>query len=110
MPLMHLFFIAWIYLVRCGVVGLFFPAMAMVTIFHFLASFRVLRYISGRLPILTFCTSVAEKFRISSKILPIVSIYTVGFMMVLPEGAPLRLKMVYVEVRVLRNVYGSTRF
>ena len=84
-------------------VKLFLPPMAMDAIFHVLTSFRVFSDVSGRSPVFSFGLLVLEQLWFPPEVLPIMSVNSISFMMVLSERTPFCLEVVHIEILIFRS-------
>ena len=89
---------------------LLFPSVAALAACLILAAFMIFGNESTGFPILAdFLARIIEDIRLSSKILPIVSIYALCLIMLLVERAPLCLEIEHIEVSILRHIVNHPR-
>ena len=95
-------FVAWLGLVDKRVVHLFFPAVTQGTEGLHWTPFAVVPYESADFPIgADLARIIVEKVRFAAEVLPVVSVFTLRFVVHLAlKWAPLCLKVVHVEVSI----------
>jgi len=99
---------AWLRFIHQRVIFLFFPALTMWTAAHSLATLVVFCNESARRPRCTYLSVVNKKVGFSPEILPVMSINTLGFIVVFVVGAPLCLKVEHVKVLVLVHLVDES--
>ena len=92
---------AWIYLVIQWMILLFFPAVAGTAPIFILATIRIRSDEVIDLPVLAELLLVREYLRLAAKVLPVVSIDTPFFIMIVAPRAPYRLEVEHVEIWIL---------
>lgn len=93
---------AWIHLVIQRMILLFFPAVAGTAPIFILTTIRIRSDEVIDLPVLAELLLVGEYLRLAAKVLPVVSIDTPFFVMVVAPRAPYRLEVEHIEVWILR--------
>jgi hypothetical protein len=88
----------------------FFPPMTIHAVFHVVATFGVLGYVTCRSPIFSFGISVMKYMGFASEVLPIMSIHAVCFVVIFSEGTPLSLEVKHVEVGVFGHLMNEFNF
>lgn len=92
---------AWIDFVIQRMILLFFPAMAGTTPVFILATIGIRSDEVVDLPVLTKFLLIGEYLRFPAKVLPVMSIDTTFFIVVVAPGTPHRLEVKHIEIRIL---------